>query len=254
MINMKQLIAGAFLFTSLCVSHAAEPVHEVRSTVQEWMALEETRANEKRAWVEERALIRDRQAALAREAERLEARVAEHRSFLDAEDEERAALLAEEERLEAARTTLVDRLPGLKRRLAAWRPLLPVSLDRKLAPSYVTLGSNAVEPEEQLQAGLTILSALHDFNRALSTGRLRHPLPQNEPAEVSVLYAGFGQAWYVGPEDAGFGFPTEDGWRWQRRSELRDAMARALDMHESMTVEREWIDLPVELYEGADHE
>jgi hypothetical protein len=247
-------VPGALLAVSLCIGHAAEPVQETRSTVREWIALEETRASEQRAWKEERALIHDRQEALAREAERLEAALAAYRSALDGDDEERTALQADAQRLEAARDVLTDRLPDLKRRLLAWRPLFPAELDRKLAPSYVTLSSNAGKPAEQFQAGLTILSALHDFNRTLSTGRLPHPLPDNGPAEVSVLYAGFGQAWYVGPDDAGFGYPTEDGWRWQRRSDLRGAIAKALERHGAGTAEREAIDLPVELHEGADYE
>ncbi len=247
-------LTGAMLLASACLGRAAAPVQETRATVREWIALKEARANERRAWNEERAMLRDRQEVLTREAERLEARLAVDRTALDGENEEHRALQGEAQLLERAWQDLAERLPDLERRLSAWRPLLPAALDRKLAPSYVTLASDALAPVERIQAGLTILTALHDVNRAPSAGRLPHPFPEDGPAEVAVLYAGFGQAWYVGPDDAGFGFPTQDGWRWQRRSELRDAIAKALQMQGAMVGGRVAVDLPVVLHEGAGHD
>ena len=229
-------------------ARAASPVENTRTALEEWVGVERARSEERAAWRQEKSILEDQLRLLDREAVRLQAQADELLAAMDqSETGERESLREQEVRWLEETQILRDRLPGLAAGLQSLEPLLPVALNTELAPLWARLVSPTAADADRLDAAAGCLRLLFDFQSRFTVARQPHPLPDAPPAQVSILYAGLGAAWYVGPDDAGFGTPTPDGWHWTSRPEARAAIQRALDLQHLPVVRHPWVDLPVEL-------
>ena len=100
-----------------------------------------------------------------------------------------------------------------------------------------------------MQTVVGILSAIQKFDSAVTVSEDLRKLADGSMGEVRAVYFGLGAAYYIasGGVDAGVGESGPDGWTWQSRPELADAIRDVIAAAESQAQEARFISLPVNL-------
>jgi hypothetical protein len=217
---------------------AQEParVDEARAALEQWVETERLIYREDRDLAIKRELLQSRIAVVQREIETTRARIAEAETQLAAAEREETELLAEAARRETSTAGLADLVAGLEARTRALVARMPAAALERLTTLLPRL---PVDPAAtQLGLGdrfltvVGILNGLNKFHRELTVTSELRQLPGGA-VEVSVLYLGVSQAWYVSADGAvaGVGGAGPDGWVWTPANESAAAIARALAIH-----------------------
>ncbi len=213
-----------------------EPWSETRLLLEKWIEARRLLSEERRDWRVAREILEERIGALRRDIEYWREKTAQaQQEMLTTEQEMEALRERREELLRAVSgvTETISRLETELRALLARAPaplrervkLLSQRLPEDPAQSRMSLGERA-----QNVAG--ILNEMDKFAREITISSEVRELPDGTAAEVSVLYFGFGQAWYcnVGRGIAGVGRPGSEGWVWEARNEIAGDVAAAIAM------------------------
>lgn len=246
------LLTFYFLAASALVIGSPEPLETARSTVKEWAATEKAISREAAEWSGRELLLLDLIEVAGQRIARLEAELEKGEATLSASDEERAKLLDREAAVAEEAAKIENFLADLEAQLRALRPQLPAPLDEELAalfqripadPAAATLGLG-----ERMRTAVSLISQIRRFDGKLTLAESLKVLPgQEEAVSVRTLYIGLGQAYYLAPEDAGYGTPGAEGWGWQSAPELRKAVREVLTLAEGGVMEPKFVDLPVAL-------
>ena len=75
-----------------------------------------------------------------------------------------------------------------------------------------------------------VLNEVNKFNGEITVTTEVRPLPDGTSIEVTALYVGIGQGYYVGLDDtvAGVGTSTPGGWQWMPANDAAPAIAEAV--------------------------
>lgn len=223
-----------------------------RSSVKEWAATEKAISQEAAEWGGRKHLLEDLIEVAAQRIRRLEGELEAGADQLSAADEARAMLLDQQESVDAEVEQVEAFLAGIEARLRALRPQLPEPLLEELATVYQRLpdasGESRLELGERMRTVVNLLSRIRQFDEKLSLSESLRKLPGSDAvASVRTLYVGLGQAYYLGPDSAGYGRPGPEGWVWHSEPELREAVGEAMALAEGAAVVPKFVDLPVRL-------
>ena len=128
-----------------CSLLSASPpaVDGVRSTIGEWVAVEQAISREALDWEEDKVLLGDLVAVAETRIAKLEAEVAESEAFASTADAKRLELLDQSDAIEEQAARIETFLAIIEARLRALQPNLPDPLQRALAPDYQRLPEDA---------------------------------------------------------------------------------------------------------------
>ncbi len=254
---MQRVLYCIFLLLPV-LSAAASPeaLKSARSAVKEWAATEKAISREAAEWSGREQLLRDLIEVAGQRIERLQAELEEGEERLSASEEARAELLDREEAVDLEAGRIEDFLVGLEAQLKALRPRLPEPLDEELGPMYQRIPSDPEESSlglgERMRTVVSLLSRIRQFDGKLTLAESLRTLPgSEEAASVRTLYLGLGQAYYLAPDDAGYGTPGPEGWVWESEPRLEKAVREVILLTEGGAQEPKFIDLPVAL-DGAE--
>jgi len=227
-----------------------EALETARSAVREWAATEKAISREAADWVGRETLLNDLIAVEAERIERLEKELAKGEASLSSADEERGELLERQDALLAKAQTIEDFLGRIEGELRALRVRLPEPLENDLATLYQRMPKEAGETTlglgERMRTVVTLLARLRQFDGKLTVTESIRALPGGGgEASVRTLYFGLGQAYYLGPDDAGIGLAGPEGWTWESRPEFEEAIREAMLLAEGGALEPKFVDLPV---------
>ena len=228
----------------------AEPLKEARTAVQEWIEVEKTRSREAAEWQEEQQLLKDRIQILQQEKKSIDSELAKARSRINEADKTRQNLLDKEEKVESTLDTLKTFIGELEKELLALRPRLPEPLQEDLSESYAKIPKEKDSSKsvgERFQVAMGILKTCQQFNHSMRVTTRTIENEQGRNIQVRTLYAGLSQAWYVGPDTAGYGFPGPNGWTWTETPSEKSAIKQAIEMAERGVSRAEFVDLPIQI-------
>jgi hypothetical protein len=212
----------------------AEAVATTRATLEQWVATRALVSKETRDWVLGKEALVARMDVIKREIVALQKRIAEAEANIAEADRKRRELQAENEQRKATAAGLEQRIAGLEQRLLQTLPRLPEPLQAKVKPLTQRVPrpgeATAVPLGDRYAAVIGVLNEIHKWNREVTVTSEVRALPDGSSVEVAVLYAGLGQAWYVGGNGrvAGTGVATADSWQWRQANELAPAIQRAI--------------------------
>jgi len=253
---MKGFYHVRIIFMLMTLVHTAvastEALETVRSTVKEWVATEKAISVEETEWNGRKLLLDDLIEVAAQRIRRLEADLAAGEDRLSAADEARVALLDQREAVGVEAKQIEALLARLESRMHHLKPKLPEPLLEELATVYQRLpdaaGATSLGLGERMRTVVSLLSRIRDFDEVLTLTESLRTLPgSEEAASVRTLYLGLGQAYFIGPEGAGYGIPGPEGWVWHSAPELREAVREAIVLAEGGAMLPKFIDLPVRL-------
>jgi hypothetical protein len=206
---------------------------EVQSKLAQWVKTRQLISEESSAWAAEKATLTGLNEVRLRESGQLDEFIAAAGERVSEIDGKRAAFEKEETELKAWRGEMEKRVAELEAQI---RPLLarfPLPLRLKVEDALIRLESP--DPDQPLQNRsrdlLLVLQAYLDFQNSLTVDSDIREI-NGARREVTLLYLGMSQAWYVDGEGkySGYGVPTDTGWVWTEDNSIAARIRSALDM------------------------
>jgi hypothetical protein len=205
-----------------------------RDSLAKWVEVQQILSEEKRDWLIGKEVLLQRIALLESEIEALQDKTRETRKSVTTADEKRGELLDGNDALKDASGSLSESIGGLEAKTALLVAQAPDPVRERVAPLSQRLPTDPADTElslgERYQNVIGILNELNKFNRDITVTSEFRTLADGTTAEVSVLYLGLGQAYYVnaGAGLAGVGRPGPDGWQWDAADNLAGPVAEAI--------------------------
>jgi hypothetical protein len=227
-------LVASMLVSGAQSDDAGRGVQEARTALEKWVETRRILSAERRDWALGREMLAERIELVQREIESLRASIGEAEGNIAEADRKRAELLVEEERLSAAAAVLGTAVGDLEqgtRRLVA---RLPEPLRERVRPLTQQFPEDPQATElglaQRYQNVVGTLNAVNKFNREVSAFSEVRPLADGSASEVTALYLGIGQGWYVNAAGdlAGIGTASEDAWVWTPADEHAPAVAEAV--------------------------
>lgn len=219
-----------FFAASLCLMQAQEEVDEaavieLRETISKLVDVQTLESKERLEWQARKAELGNLLALHQKELKLLEEELAKAGKTAPAHEEQTDEIQAEIAALKEARQVAAEAVARNQPRLLALSKRLPAPLQLDAGVDLATISAwqPGDEPREALQAMLAFLDKSEQFNRRFTRG-----VEVRDGSEVEVLYLGLAQAYYLSRKGkAGVGRPGPEGWRWQSKPEVRDALEEA---------------------------
>ncbi len=246
-------ISLSLLWMASALSSVAN-VKETHKLIEEWVQTELLISKETSLWKSEKASLLDLEDALSREILELDESLAAFETEESNLQDEREKLAERKNAAEESTRTLREGLQRLEAEIETIFKMLPAPLRERLSPFREKLRNkgqeNKIPLRKRLELTVSLLQAIHIFNRTVTLERLEFTLDDDKSREFSVLYFGLGVAYFVNESAtvAGYGQPTQDGWKWIRMDELGSEISTGIDMMNNRSLPR-FLELPVPMPE-----
>jgi hypothetical protein len=214
----------------------AERVQTARTALTKWVEIRRQISRRRRERIRGRELLNQRIDLVQREIASVRQKVQEAEESIAASSEEWAKLTAENDELKSISATLREMVTALEARALALIARLPQTLRESEQIKRATQAIPDEPAETELSLGqrfgtvVGILSAVNKFNQQITVTSEVRPLADGTSAEVTAVYVGIGQGYYVGANGkvAGIGTATEAGWTWRPANDAADQIARTI--------------------------
>jgi hypothetical protein len=248
------LAAGPALFLPHADAQESrgERIAAARNTLEKYVETRRLVSAERRGWALGREALQSRIDLVASEIEGLKKRLAEARASLGEADKARAELQLEKERLQGASTGLTATIVRLEDRMRELLARLPDPIRERIRPLSQRLPEDSTTTKqtlsERFQNVVGILNEVDKWNREITVASEVRALPNGTSAEVTTLYIGLGQAYYVSANQAhaGLGTATQAGWVWTPADHAAPAIARVARILANEDV-ASFVRLPIEV-------
>lgn len=210
---------------------------EGRAAIEQWVETRRLISRETQEWRVAREVLEGRVELLAREITTIEQQIALTTNEIGDIDVQLAQARATRERLLAATAGLGAAIETLERRVLALLRRLPTPLRERVEPlsQRIPTDSTGSLPSlsERFQNVIGVLNEMQKFAREVHLTSEVRQLGEGERVEVSVLYLGLAQAFFVNPAGtvAGVGRPGPKGWEWERDDQLATAIQGAIAVY-----------------------
>ncbi len=206
---------------------------EVQSKLEQWVKTRQLISEESAAWAAEKATLVGLNEVRLRESGQLDEFIAAAGIRVAEVDKQRAALAEDETDLKNWRAGMERQVAALEKQIAPVLRRLPPPLHRKVEEAAIRL--EAPDPEAPLQNRardiLLVLQAYLDFQNTLTVDSDIREIDGTR-REVSILYMGMAQAWYVDTDGkySGYGIPSDNGWVWTDDNSFAPRVRAAIDI------------------------
>jgi hypothetical protein len=233
---------------------AAPSVEVTRTALEKWTETRRLISQARSDWRTDKESLEQRIAMLRRQIDTLKQRVVDIEKNIGDAERERSQLQAENSALAAVSATLAERVTGLEQQTTELLARLPDPVRERVKPISQQFPGADEQAQKRLSVAarfgnvLGVLGIVHKQNREVTLTSELRTLPGGTTAEVSCLYFGLGQAFYVDQKGAaaGTGRATEAGWQWQAANQAAPAIQRAIDIYQGKS-EPAFVPLPIEI-------
>jgi hypothetical protein len=248
------LVASAGMISAVSQdSSTREGVEETRAYLGQWVETERVLSAEKRDWELGRELLLDRSELVRHEIATLRGSMASAQESVVKADVKRAELMEANEQLKEASASLVEVVRGLESQLKVLLDRLPEPIIERVKPLSQRIPIDAEQEAKQslgerFQNVVGVLNEINKFNAEISVTSEVRTLQDGSSAEVTAMYVGLGQAYYVTADgrSAGIGTSSERGWFWRPANEAALAIQDAIAIFQNEHV-AEFVQLPVQI-------
>lgn len=239
MIRKKYTWTIIIALIAAALSWAAEPVvrdniDNVRSTLEKWIETRRLISKEKQDWALGREMLNEQIGLVQREITSLGEKITQANESITDADKKRAELEVENNKFKDASDQLKTIVDKLEARTIALNKRLPDPIRERIKPLSQRLPEDPNETKlslaQRFQNVIGILNEINKFNREITVTSEVRTLADGNAAEVTALYVGLGQAYYIGANGtiAGIGRPSEDGWTWEPANDSAGKIADAV--------------------------
>jgi hypothetical protein len=227
-------------------------VQDARPALEKWVEIKQVVSKEKQEWALGRELLTNQIAVVKREIDTLRARIDETGKSIAEATEKKADLVSEHGKLEEAAKVLEGAILPLETRVKELLSRLPDPIRERVKPLSQRIpenpGDTVATVAERYQSVIGILNEVNKFNGEITVRSEMRALPDGTTAEVTAVYLGIGQGFYVtgGGKIAGVGLPTKEGWSWTPANEAALEIAKAVAILKDERV-AEFVRLPVRI-------
>mgnify|MGYP006282916763 CR=1 FL=1 len=240
-----------FLSVRAAESNAAK-IENTRTALERWVETQRIISKEKRDLELAKEILNERIELMEREIESLRAKIDEAKKNIAETNKKRGELLAENDELKEASEALGDVLVSLEERTNQLLRRLPDPIRERLKPLSQRLpqkkGETKLSISERFQNVVGILNEVDKFNGEITVASEIRTLPDGASAEVTALYLGVGEGYYVGANEkiAGVGSATNEGWVWKPASEYAARIAQVIAILKNEQA-ASFVQLPIEI-------
>lgn len=234
----------------------ASRIELARDALKRWVEASQCIAKERGDWSLGKELLSERIGLVGREIEALRARDAETQAGIAATSRQRDELDAARTGSEAIARDLEVLVVRLEAGLRSLLPRLPEPLRKRIEPLAQRLPGDEADRgtaakrslAERFQNVVGILNETNKFDREITLTSEVRTLSDGSAAEVTTMYVGLGQAYWVGANGklAGVGVPGTEGWQWRLVPESASSIANAVAIVKNERVAA-FVQLPVEI-------
>jgi hypothetical protein len=234
----------------------ADSVDMARTSVSDWVQVEQTISRESIDWQADRSLIVDLIAIAGRRVEHLQKQVDQQVSFNSLAKEERRKLIEQGTQIDGYSQAIEDFLAKVENQLRTLQPQLPEPLAVEMAASIKRLPDADtalnISLSERMQTVSMLLTQIREFDNKVSIHQtIRSFSNAEDEVAVRTIWVGLGQAYYLAPNDAGYGLPSSEGWTWHSAPELSNAIRDSIRQLEGTSNTPRLIDLPIQITGGT---
>jgi len=245
--------ASCFVLTAAVLPiQDSDVIAAARSTLEKWVDTRRVLSAEQRDWQLGREILTSRVDVLQREIDSLQSRVAGATSSIADADKAREALLAEKARLAAGSEVLVAGVAGLEKRTRELLKRVPDPIRERVAPLSQRIPDGTSDSKlglaERYQNVVGILNEIDKFQGVITLTSEVRTLGDGTTAEVTAIYLGVSQGYYVtaNGRHAGVGTGGPDGWTWTAANDAAPRIAGAIAIHKNEGV-AEFVPLPMRI-------
>ena len=252
----------AVLFASICSQFASfatagnnveDEVSSSKAALEKWVETQRVISQEKRDFVLSKEMLSERIKLLEREIEELERKVVTAKGNISDADSKRSQIVKDSHKFNDNFTVLQNIIGRLEDGIKDIIKKLPENVDAHIKP----LSQRLPDPEnttkkislsERFQNVIGMLNEIDKFNREISLTSEVRTLEDGSSVEVTTVYIGIGQAYFVNTtgDIAGVGNVTEDGWQWQENDEIAPAISEVISILKNEKV-ASYVKLPIEI-------
>lgn len=213
-----------------------------------WVETQQLIAKETRDWQQGKEMLQSRIALLKSEIAALDGKLKELQATGADADHKRSGLVAEDQSLVSAATSLAVWAGELEGQLQELGKRLPDPLREKVGPLYARMPADPkntkVSLAERYQNVVGILNEVAKFNNEISMASEVRSLG-GKPSEVKTVYVGLAQAYYLSAGgEAGVGRPDASGWQWEPVAGLAPKVQEVVEVLQSKASPK-YVPLPV---------
>ncbi len=246
-------LAIATGLAALSASAQDASIDKTRTSLQEWVETRQIIAKEKADWTLLKQTLIDTKELLSTQQTQLEEKLKELEESKTAADDEREKLMAENAELKAATDVLKAKVSEIEVNLLAIIPSFPETLQDAIDPLMRRIPKPGSESKaslgERVQNIVGILSQAEKFNGKISLVNRTQALPDGREVQVSTLYWGLGQAYFVDTTGtyAGVGFPTSEGWVYEEVAGFAPDVNKLISIYEGEATDVTFIPVPASI-------
>jgi hypothetical protein len=233
---LAMLLALPLLAAASPRDDAPPSVEPVRDKVARYVEARKAIAAERLAFAQSKESLESRVEMLATETAGIEQRIEEAASSLATADRLQQELLDRSAALRSASELLAGEVAGLERRVEALLPRLPDPIRERVKPLSQRIPQDPAASKlsigDRFLSVVGILNEIDKFNGEITLASEVRSLPDGGQAEVTVLYLGVGQGYYVNSTGtiAGIGTAGPDAWSWRPANQAAAAIAMAVSV------------------------
>lgn len=231
------VLAGAHSFI-LNIANSADDnsgkIDSTRAALEQWVETQRVLSKEKSGLALAKEMLQERIALVQREIDQQRSKIIEAEESIAEADEKRSEMIQENDQLKQASASLGETLVHLEDRTKHLIQRLPGPIQIRIKPLSQRLPDGSEEIKisvsERFQNVVGILNEVDKFNRDISVNSEVHELPNGASAEVSALYLGIGQSYYVGANGsvAGVGTVSDQEWAWKPDNDAAAQILQAI--------------------------
>lgn len=239
------VVAGALGFVSAASDPPQDAVQEslevrldtTRAALEQRAITERLISQETVSWKERQETLEESIKLVGQEIESLRARVVENQGAFDTTRSNVEALETENARLELVTATLDEGIDALETRLVQLLTRMPAVVADRVRPYSQRLPTDPSKTDQSLAERygnvVAIVNEIDKFNREVTVRSEVRDLGDGSQVEVTTLYLGVGQAFYVSADRsvAGVGTVSDEGWTWVDMPSRAADIQRAISVH-----------------------
>ncbi len=232
---------------------AVGDVDNTRKALEKWVETRRLIAEEKRDWALGREMLNERIELVKREIASLRDKIRNAEESIGEAEKKRADLVETNDKLKTASDQLNETVIAMENRTRELLQRLPDSIRADVKPLSQQFPEKPEESKLSLgirfQNVVGVLNHLNKRNRDITVTSEVREFEDGTSAEVTTLYVGISQAYYVSADAtlAGVGTATDEGWVWMPVNEAAPQIALAVAILKNEKV-ASFVRLPVEVH------
>ena len=258
----SKLLHHAVLFAAIIASCSTafaadtklgQEVSDSKAALEKWVETQRIISQEKRDFELSKEMLNERIKLLEREIAELEQKIVEAKSNISSADTKRFQIEKDSNEYNNNFTVLQNVIGRLESKIRGVIKALPENVDAHIKP----LSQKLPEPDnqqvklslsERFQNVIGMLNEIDKYNREISLASEVRTLKDGSTIEVTTVYIGLGQAYFVNATGniAGIGNRSDDTWQWTEKNEIAPAVSEVISILKNEKV-ASYIKLPVEI-------